>query len=374
MRFEIGQKEFPSTAHKSIWHAAVFMAPFSEVIPSQSTGSEAENLQEGEIGLYQFMIDLYSEMYNNPGTYHIPVGEYDSFMKGRERDDLTDRDKLKEGYLRNKFQRSIQFYQKMLFEIGSKGNLDDSSNNVIMDKSVLSAMINRHNLRILRSQKEKYAEALSGVGLKIAQSHSEITVSNSKYPKMLFALSALCKANSRRFVLTNFLRCDFRGLIDSFKPNFDDAISILPEDFRKMAFEMHDFMRRAKCSSMVQPVNNTTLFSQWKIGYFLKGKSVYSFHSDFDTLETFACFNRYQNVSRVGYLLKEQSILLYNWFYDKIPTRLCSCPNNRLVDIGGRKKRICGLMNKMDVINPDEHDLQNLKHIIEIYLEKIGDE
>ena len=66
----------------------------------------------------------------------------------------------------------------------------------------------------------------------------------------------------------------------------------------------------------------------------------------------------------MGYLLKEKSDSLYTWFCDKIPLRQCSCRNNRLADIGGRKKRICGLMNKMDVPNPDEHDLQNLKQII----------
>jgi len=347
------------------------MAPFREVLAPRLTDREADNLRKGEKSLYQFMTDLYSDMYDNPEAYYLPIGEYDSFMNSSDRENLTRKDKLKESLLRNRFQRAIQFYQKLLFEIGSKAEPDGDSHNFIMDKSVLSDIITKHNLRILRGEQERRAEALSNLGMEIIQSKSKMTISNKENPEMLAALSTLCKANTKKFVLTNFLRCDFRGLMDSFKPSFDDAVSILPDGFRKMAVEMNDFMRSVKCRISVQPLKNTTLFSQWKLGYSLKGKSVYSFHSDTDSLETFACFNHYQNVSRMGYLLKEESDLLHTWFYDKIPTRLCSCRYNRLADIGGRKKRICGLMNKMDVINPDSHDLQNLKHIIKIYLDKI---
>jgi len=371
VKFDINQKEFPSITHESIWHAAIFISPFREVIPTHVTGKKRDNLREGEKSLYQFITDLYSDMYENPEAYYLPVGEYDSFMENRDRKNLSDKDKLKESLLRNKFQRAIQFYQKLLFEIGSKGEPNGGSDSLIMDKAVLSDIIIKHNFRILRGEQEKRAEALSNVGMKIDQSQSKMTVSNNKYPKMLVGLSALCKANTGKFALTNFLRCDFRGLVDSFEPGFDDAISILTDGFRKMAIEMDDFMRSVNCSISIQPLKNTTLFSQWKVGYSLKGKSIYSFHSDIDSLETFACFNHYQNVSRMGYLLKEESDLLYNWFDAKIPTRLCSCRYNRLVDIGGRKRRICGLMNKMDVINPDVHDLQNLKQIIEIYLDKV---
>jgi hypothetical protein len=371
VRFDLNQKKFPSTTHKSIWHAAVFMAPFCEVIPTQVTGRKADELHEGEKNLYQFMTDLYSDMYDNPEAYHLPVGEYDIFMNGRNRESLTGKDKLKESLLRNKFQRAIQFYQKLLFEIGSTAEPEGGSHNLVMDKSVLSEMIIKHNVRILRGEQERRAEALSNLGLQIAQSESKMTISNKEYPKMLAALSVLCKAETKKFVLTNFLRCDFRGLTESFKPSFEDAVSILPDNFKRMAMEMDDFMRRVRCGMSVQPLKNTTLLSQWKLGYSLQGKTVYSFHSDTDSLEAFACFNHHRNISRMGYLLKEESDLLYTWFYDKIPTRLCSCRYNRVADIGGRKKRICGLMNKMDVINPDGHDLQNLKRIIEIYLDKI---
>ena len=105
-------------------------------------------------------------------------------------------------------------------------------------------------------------------------------LSNDKYPGMLAALSALCKSKTGKFALTNFLRCDFRGLKDSFKPGFEDAISILSDDFKNMTLEMNDLMREKKCACAVQPLKNTTLFSQWKVNYTHEGKAIYSFHSD----------------------------------------------------------------------------------------------
>jgi hypothetical protein len=39
------------------------------------------------------------------------------------------------------------------------------------------------------------------------------------------------------------------------------------------------------------------------------------------------------------------------------------------VDIGGQAKRICGLMNRLDLPNPNEEDLGNLQRIIEIHLD-----
>jgi hypothetical protein len=272
--------------------------------------------------------------------------------------------------LRNKFQRAIQFYQKLLFEIGLKIEPEAGSQSFRLDKSFLPDAMTKHNFRILRGEEKKRAEALSSTGVKIDETESRITVSNDRYPHMLTALSALCKTKNK-FALTNFLRCDFRGLMKTHKPGYDDAVSILPEHFRKMTDEMDAFIQRMNCRISVQPLKNTTLFSQWKLHYCRHGKSVYSFRSDTDRLEAYAHFNHYQNVSRAGYALKEESYPLHTWFYDRIPERLCSCRYNRLVDIGGRKKRICGFMNRMDLVNPDSQDLQKLKQIIMVYHDKI---
>jgi hypothetical protein len=332
-------------------------------------GRRVEDLQKGETSLYRFMNDLYSDMYKNPGAYYLPVGEYDEFMKGKTGKELTRKEKMRESYLRNQFQKSIQFYQKLLFEIGTKSKPETGSDHFSMDGSVLSDMMIKHNLRILRGEEAKRAGALARLGMKIKHTKQKTRIANECYPEMLLALATFCKSLSGKYGLTHFLRCDFRGLIRSHKPDFEDAISLLTGSSKEGIVEMHAFMKNLECKTAIEALKNTTLHSKWKLTYQLKNKAVYSFHADTDLLETFAYFNQPDNVSRMGYVLKKESHSLYHWFYERIPMRSCACRNNRRVDIGGREKRICGLMNRMDIVNPDREDFKKLKQIITLFLE-----
>lgn len=372
MTFDINQNTFPSTTHKSIWHTAVYMAPFNEVIPANLPAEQSLDLIEGEKSFYQFILDLYSDMYNNPEAYYIPILEYDSFMNSKVGKDFTDKDKKQESKLRNKFQKAIQFYQKLLFEIGSKAQPELGSYNLLIDKSILYDALSKHNLNIVLKDSEKRISALSNLGMVIDISGNKITISNIRYTKMLIALSALCKADNKKYLLTNFLRCDFRGLNNSYKPEFNDIISILPNKFKKTVLDMNDYMQAIKCTYSAEPLKNTTLQSDFKLLYKLNGKLIYSFNADTDSLKTFAYFNHHDNISRMGYLLKDESESLFAWFYDRIPTSICSCKNNKLVDIGGRTKRICGLMNRIDVTNPSDENMKNLKNVLQLYLQKVN--
>jgi hypothetical protein len=365
------QQEFPSTTHQSIWHAAVLMAPFYEVIPPQVTGQQADALRAGEKNFYQFMTDLYADMYAHPDVYALPVGEYDRFMSGRDRNHLVKKEVQKESRLRNKFQQAIQFYQKLLFEIGVHGELSNRADHLKMDQSVLANMTQNHKFSKLRGEEVERMYALRRLGLEMSQTANTISISNHTYPHILMALAALCTAPNKKFALTHFLRCDFRGLLSGHQPGFDDATSILPDNFKSMADEMETWMQSLNCNIVVEPLKNTTLHSYWEVSYRQKGKPLYAFHADTSKLDAFAYFNQAENVGRMGYLVKAESDQLYTWFDEHIPVRECACRNNRLVDIGGEQKRICGLMNRMDVVNPNQTDWQHLKQIVAIYRQEI---
>lgn len=368
MKFELKQKTFPSAVHRSVWHAALFMTPFYEIIPAQLRDRRVDDLRKGEASLHRFMHDLYSDLYRHPEAYFLPVGEYDEFMTGKEGRELNRREETRESLLRNRFQKSVQFYQKLLFEIGARSKAGPGFDQLFLDESVFSEMMIKHNLRILRGEEEKRAGALSRLGLKIKRLKSKFRVAGEDHPQMLSALTALCQSPSPKYGLTHFLRCDFRGLIPGHKPGFEDAVSILPHSFRKGAGAMHAFMQTLACGNGVEPLRNTTLHSKWKLTYRLKNKAVYAFHADADRLEIFAYFNHPDNVARMGYLLKAESLPLYNWFFDRIPIRSCACRNNRRVDIGGREKRICGLMCRMEAANPKSEDFEKIKQIITLFL------
>ena len=363
LKLDLDQREFPSTAQKSVRHAAVFLVPFKEVIPFTYAGEETA-LRLGERSLNSFMTNLYLDMYQNPVAYLIPAGEYDEFIQGRDPEMLEGGEKTRESRLRSQFQRAIQFPQKLLYEIGLNGTQE--SRTTTLSRSVLDDMINKHNLRILRDERMKHAEALSNMGIEVTIVSDKITVSEGKHTGMLLALSTLCKADAEKWALTSFLRCDFRGL-NKYRPSFEDAASFLRGEHKKNAVVMDEYMRSLGCRAMVEPLKNTTLGSRWKLVYKRKSKSVYGFHADTDSVETYAYFNKPENISRIGYLLKERSETLYNWFDEKIPTRNCARRYNRKIDIGGKEKRICGFSNRLVLSNPSGTDHQNMKKVIEIY-------
>lgn len=367
MKLDLGQRDFPSTPQKSVWHAAVFLAPFKEVIPPKYAGKETI-LRLGERSLYRFMTNLYLDMYRNPTAYLIPAGEYDEFIKGRKPEFLDGGEKTKESRLRNQFQRAIQFPQKLLYEIGLTGKQESCT--VELSRLVLDDIINKHNLRILRDEREQHAEALSNMGIEVNIMPDKITVSEGKYTGMLLALSALCTADAEKWALTNFLRCDFRGL-KKYRPGFEDAVLFLRSEQKENATIMDEYMKSLGCKATVQPLKNTTLGSKWKLSYKRKSNSVYGFHADTDSVETYAYFNKPENISKVGHLLNERSEMLSNWFIEKIPTRNCACRYNRRVNIGGEEKRICGFSNRLVLLNPSSTDHQKLRRVIETYQNEI---
>lgn len=168
-------------------------------------------------------------------------------------------------------------------------------------------MINIYNLRTIRGEEVKRAMALSNTGLEVEETENELIIKNDEYPEMYDALCAIANVKNNKYSLTNFLRCDFRGLTSCFKPCFDDVSCVLPENYKCMALEMDELMRGLRCKVSIEPLKNTTLYSQWKVSYKYNGKLFYSFHADTNDFEIFAHFNDYKNISCAGYFLKEHS-------------------------------------------------------------------
>lgn len=358
----IDQNEFPSITHHSIWHAAMSMATLYEVIPSNMSIEEAAAFRLGEESLYRFMRDMFVDMYDHPEAYDIPVGAYDLYMDGRDRRSLGHKNDPKESRLRNQFQQAIQFYQKLLFEMGIHGKVYDDS--LSIEPTIMDEMINKHNLRLIRGTQSMRLSALERLGMKIQRSDNAIVFKNTRYPEMFTALITLARAGRGVLALTNVLRCDFRGLIKGFKPGLEDVVANLPGQLRDNILMMDLYIQELGAKISIHPLKNTTLYSPWKVIYTREGKSIYGFHAEPNRLEVYAYFNKPDNISRVGYQLKEEADPLYAWFNDHIPMRECRCPNNRKVDIGGEEKRICGLMNRLEVINPDGEALDRLKRVI----------
>lgn len=367
MSLNKNQINFPSTAQKSIWHTSLFMSTYYEIIPPGIENDKIKYLVKGEKDYYDFISTLYSDMYDNPGKYFIPTIEYDKYMNGRKKEELSHKNDSRECTLRNKFQNSIKFYQDFLYEIGKHGELDPDSFYLIMTGNKFLEIIKK--FKLLKKEKENFnhIDTLKSIGFEYKKSDKKIAFFNNNYPMMFFGLSSLAKSKNIKYGYTCFLLCDYRGLIDSFEFKFNDTILILNERYKRIAYEMNELMNKIDAELKIKPMRNTLLNSCWKLQYTKKGKAVYTIHIDIDKMNNFLYFNSVENISKIGYLLKKNYNELFNWFYDNINTMKCSCKNNKIVDIGGQKKRTCGLMNRVQINNPDKQDLEKMKKILEIY-------
>ena len=367
MSINKNQKDFPSTAHKSIWHTCLFMSPFYEVIPTDIEGDKKKHLVKGERDFYDFMTALYLEMYNNPEKFYIPTIEYDRYMKGRIKEELPHKNDPKECSLRNRFQHSIKFYQDFFYELGKVGEIDSLSSDFIFTEKEVVNILNK--FKILKNDDNKLdrIDSLKSIGFDYKKANKKIIFFNKKYPLMFYGLLVLSQSKNKKYGYTCYLSCDYRGIDEAFELKFEDTVLVLNEKYKEIAYEMNELMNKIEAKLKVKPMRSTLLHSIWKLQYTKKSKAVYTMHIDIDNMSNFLNFNNIENISRLGYLLKKRSVELYNWFYEHIITRECSCKNNRIVDIGGRKKRICGLMNRVDIYNPKKLDLERMKYLIDIY-------
>lgn len=355
-----------STAQKSIRHAALVLAPFTRILPKNYPSDKANTLYESETELYGFIKNLYSDMYNNPHGYCIPTLEYDAFVKGRCRFELTKQEKQKEGNLRNKFQHVIRFYQQFLIETGKHGTISENGREILLPADLLETTFK--NARLTQAKKYAHAmpAALTRLGVEISDTAQGFSMRSRVYPDMFPALILLCRAESGKYSITNIKRADFRNLL-GYTPGLEDVISVLPEDLKIMANDINDFLSGLKCSVYAEPLKETTLFSHWKMWYRISGKPICSVEADVGKIKLCAYFNHYQNVSKMGYALKNESSDIFGWFCNGFYENTCSCKNSRIVDIGGIKKRICGLANKLEIFDPTEKDVKYLKKAIGIY-------
>ena len=53
--------------------------------------------------------------------------------------------------------------------------------------------------------------------------------------------------------------------------------------------------------------------------------------------------------------------------FPQFPERLCKCPGNRRVCFGEEPSRICGMSNRVEIVNPDKEDVERALYILRKY-------
>ena len=347
-------------AQYSIKHCLDMLAPF------ESTDMK---IQDGQWQFYQFMISIYRGMYEDHEKYMVFSEAYEKYIQKRqinkkEKEHISD---PKESTLRNTIQQAIQFYALFFYHLGlCSSGIDEKTGSLVISKEDYSDVLDRMN-RIHESHyNEKRYEILADMGIEVREKQDTIEISHKTYKQMMSGLLYLCKAPESKYKLMNYLRLDYKNAYSPI-PTVDDICKTLPDSSVEIVKMLEEHLSGIKVKVKSKPLRGIVSDFRWKVEYSYKGKNICGFYADNEYFMLCIYFNDFRNINAFSNTLYEENKELFKWFKDQFPERLCKCPSNRKVDFGDETRRICGLSNRTEIVNPDAVDVENALYILKKY-------
>lgn len=321
----------PTHAHRSIKHCLDMLAPFE---------ASDKQLEQGQLEFYQFMLSIYQGMYRNPEEYMVFPGPYEDYTaKAKDKPKESTEGKRhsndsRESTLRNTFQQAIQFYALYFFNLGIESTgLDDSSGALIIPKITYDNVLTKMNRFHDSKNNAKRYELLSSQGLQVNEINDVVYISHSSYKKAMQGLQYLTKAPDSKYRLMNYLRLDYKNAYSPV-PAVDDIKKTLPSRYAEIINKLEASLAGMKVKAKIKPLRGIV--------------------SDFE----------FQNINDFAGSLYKEDYSLFKWFANQLPERLCKCPSNRRVRLGEETRRICGLSNRTETVNPNDSDIENAIYIM----------
>ena len=354
---------------RSVKHCLDMLAPF-EASDQQS--------EKGQHEFYQFMVSIYRGMYESPEEYLVFPRPYEEYLikmqqresqKNKEKEHISD---SRESTLRNTFQQAIQFYALYFYNLGLKSkNLDGwNSSLVVMKKDyefVLQQMKRNHGAEYNDGRYEQ----LMRLGIQTEEKNDAVYVSHKVYQDAMSGLQYLCKAPDSKYKWMNFLRLDYKNAYAPI-PTVADICKTLSPGSAKIVNRLEDSLGGMEIKARIKPLRGIVSDFKWKVEYSFKGKNVCGFYADHEYLMLCIYFNNFMNITEFARSLHEEDDVLFQWFKAQFPERLCKCPNNRRVYFGEEPRRICGLSNRAEIVNPDSEDVERALYLLRRYRKMHG--
>ena len=351
-------------AQRSVKHCLDMLAPFEASDPQS---------KKGQLEFYQLMVSIYQGMYESPEEYLVfprPYEEYLEKLQRRESQKKKEKEHVsdsRESTLRNTFQQAIQFYALFFYNLGLKCvSLDQRTSSLVVMKAdyefVLQQMKRNHGAEY---NDERY-EQLMRLGIQTEEKKGAVYVSHKVYQNAMSGLQYLCKAPDSKYKWMNFLRIDYKNAYAPI-PTVADICKTLSFDSAKIVKRLEDSLVGMEIKARIKPLRGIVSDFKWKVEYSFKGKNVCGFYADHEYLMLCIYFNHFRNITEFARSLHEEDGELFQWFKAQFPERLCKCSNNRRVYFGEEPRRICGLSNRAEIINPDSEDVERTLYILKRY-------
>jgi len=354
----------PTLAHRSIRHCLAMIAPFRPSMLSESVGQRQ---------LYDWFQALYRGMLENPEDYLVFSGPYEAYLvKNKQRLDALRNEKnhysdSRESTLRNTVQQAIQFYAFFLYEAGCAALQEECTplRLSLLPESYHHILQKMEKMHGAQHHPARYKK-LKNLGLQVEEKDNRVYMLLADHPQAMAGLSILCQAEESKYKKMNYLRLDFSNAGSI--PSTQDALDTLSPDQR---YTIRFMMKKTASLNLnvkekIRPMRGITSDFEWKIEYACKGKNIWGFYGDDQSLKICLYFNSPDKISRMADILQKNDPALLSWYQDQFALRECKCPYNRAVHLGNIKKRLCGLANRLEIINPREQDLENAGMILNL--------
>ena len=257
MKFDRNVTVFPTLLHREIYMKALRLVP-PEVSLAELEKTDPIMAASGR-EFYNFMLELYSDMYCNPDAYGMTPGAYEDFAAGRHYSFIRLRVK-NTGNFYDLSGAQISSYENFIREIALYCNISDGCCYLtyddfekVKDLKRITAVKGQHLLLPI----ETVMKNLERVGLYFCDNGKRIQVISEIYPNMFLSASALKHAvedtinnpvsKKLKYFFGEYIdTLEFRLLQGIYYPNFEDQIRSLSDKDREAVIALDALTKEYK--------------------------------------------------------------------------------------------------------------------------------
>lgn len=353
MNFEAELAVFPSEIHKNIYCYARQITPLENSLADIDDNEMKASCED----FHAFVMDMLSDMYDNPSEYSLPIGELESFLNGKKVNGMKRKYPSKTKKLISQMRNAVGQYMVLLSKLAYMGEL--CGDILIVPQEELEKLERTIVTTACPVSFEKRLAALSRLGFV----RTEKGFASLKYPKMFSSMCALAqkaKGSMSGFAGYLFGKLDFRNLTKSYKPTHLDYFRPLTEKMQNIAFELHNIAKEYGCKDTI----NTFL----KVEYKYKGVQVMTIDTDDNRIilrvtEVYGWDDKELFNSR----LAKEPIDLQKYAIRHL-WRCTGCSTSHLgqfIEVAGHRARVCG-GGQIGFLwyNPTVDDIDNIRFFI----------
>lgn len=377
MNFSKSNTDFPTIAHRSIYLMAIRQTPLDI---SLANASATDELLKSCRQYHAFVMNMLSDMYNDPLAFGIKAGEYDEFLSGKKENAMKQKLPAKTKAIRSETGNAVPSYFRLLNRFAQFGEV--AADGFAITEADYAAIRKNYDYSFAKKPEgiEKLIpykvrlDAFAKSGLMVEElADGSAKLTNGVYPEMFLAFSKLAKSgrNEKPFGEHNFMFTDFRQIWDRFIPGYEDVTRVLPDTQKEVLDKVCELARSLKLRE--------SCTTYWKVNYHYKGKHVMCIDTETDWMgERYPrCNNtriRVNGAHTKSYTdnIAEKGEEFVKYFMQHLNyCTACSTSHSGWQrEMFGRTVRLCSEPH-FRITNPGMEDLEYIEEFIKLRIEEI---